>query len=449
VKKKKMHFAWFVGTYYGPTGWDAPYASHGFDWRGPEAYQEMAAICERGMFDIAIVADRLGICNVYQDSVDTYVKYGFDGVCHDSTVLVGMMAAATRHIGVATTISTSLTQPYFMARQTASLDHLTKGRAAFNVVTTATGPGYEVMGLDDTFDQGDRYERADEYMELCFELWSSWEPDAVVMDRKTGVFADPSKVRSVDFEGKYYRCRGPLNVAPSPQGRPAIVQAGTSERGRDFAAKWADAVIAGGTPAEMKAFYDDIKERAVKHGRSADDVKILFGVLPVIGETEEIAQYRAGRRGKWSWGPQNPDTQATAVDGSLALLSYQWNLDLSQFALDEPLPELDLAAMKNTQAVPFLQKYYALDPRPTLREMVAPTRGGAQVPIMGTPEQVADELEALFDDVGGDGFFLRVDCYNHAYMTEFVDSVIPVLQERGRVRTEYTGSTLLDNLREF
>jgi FMN-dependent oxidoreductase (nitrilotriacetate monooxygenase family) len=447
--KKRMHFGWFVGTYYGPTGWDAPHASRGFDWREPEAYQHMAEICERGMFDIAIVADRLGVCNVYGDSVDKYVKYGFDGVCHDSTVMAAMIAAGTTHIGVATTISTSLTQPYFIARQTASLDHVTKGRAAFNIVTTATGPGYEVMGIDETFEQGDRYDRADEYMELCFELWNSWDPDAVIMDRETGVFADPSRVRNVDFDGKYYRCRGPLNVVSSPQGRPAIVQAGTSERGRDFAAKWADAVIASGAnAAEMKAFYDDIKERAVKHGRSAEDVKILFGVQPVIGETEEIAQYRATRRSRWSWGPQNPDTQAAAFDGSIALLSYQWNLDLSKFPLDEPLPELDLTTMKNTQAVPFLQKYYALDPRPTLREMVEQP-ANQRMPMMGTPVQVADQLEDLFDEVGGDGFFLRVDCYNHEYMSEFVNTVIPVLQARGRVRTEYTGRTLLDNLREF
>lgn len=445
-----MHFAWFVGTYYGPTGWDAKNASAGYDWREPEAYQEMASICERGLFDIAIVADRLGICNVYQESVDTYVKYGFDGVCHDSTVMAAMIAAGTQHIGVATTISTSLTQPYFMARQTASLDHVTKGRAAFNVVTTATGPGYEVMGLDETFEQGDRYERADEYMELCYQLWGSWEPDAVVMDSKTGVFADPSKVHMVDFVGKYYKCHGPLNVVSSPQGRPAIVQAGTSERGRDFAAKWADAVIAsGGSAAEMKEFRDDVRRRAVVHGRDADDIKVFFGVLPVVGETEEIARHRSTRRSRWGWGPQELATQEAASDGNLALLSYQWNLDLSQFELDEPLPEIDLTTMKNTQAIPFLQKYYALDPRPTLREMLSKRSGTGGVSVIGTPEQVADQLEELFDEVGGDGFFLRVDVHNHAYMSEFVNTVIPVLQERGRARTEYVGRTLLENLHEF
>jgi FMN-dependent oxidoreductase (nitrilotriacetate monooxygenase family) len=448
MKKKKIHFGWFVGTYYGPTGWDAPYVSRGYDWREPEMYQEMASICEKGMFDIAIVADRLGICNVYQNSPDAYVKWGFDGVCHDSTVMAALIAAGTKHIGVATTISTSLTQPYMMARQTASLDHLSKGRAAFNVVTTATGPGYDVMGIDETFDQGDRYDRADEYMDLCFQLWSSWEPDAIVMDRKTGIFADPSKVHSLDFDGKYYKCRGPLNVAPCPQGRPAIIQAGTSERGREFAARWADAVIAGfGTEDEMKAFYDDVKGRAVKYGRKEDDLKILFSTLPVLGETEEIANIRSGMQSKWGHGPQLLEAQED-IEAGLAMLSYQWNLDLSQFALDEPLPELDLTENKNTQALPNLLKYYAQDPRPTVREMVQ-SQTIRRASIIGTPEYVADRLESMMENVGGDGFTLRVSPYNLGYMSDFVNMVIPILQERDLVRKEYTGSTLREHLLEY
>lgn len=452
TSKKKMHFAWFLGYYYGPSGWDSPTATAGADWRYPEAYQQMAQICERGFFDLAVIADRLGVCNVYEDSVDTYVKYGFDGVCHDSTVMAAMIAAGSENIGVATTVSTSLSQPYLTARQTASLDHVTRGRAGFNIVTTATGPGYEVLGIDDAFEQGDRYERADEYMELCHQLWDSWEPDALVMG-KDGVFADPSKVHTVDFDGKFYKCKGPLNVVRSPQGRPSLCVAGTSERGREFAAKWADCTIAAGdTVEDMKAFYDDIKARAVRHGRNPDDLKVFFGLSPVFGETEEIAQHRLARRPRWGWGPLNIDNNDAHLDGSLAQLSYQWNLDMSQFPLDEPLPELEISTMSNTQAIPFLKQYYALDPRPTVREMAMSLRqngGGEQVLPVGTYEQVADRMEEIFDAVGGDGFFFRVDCHNHAYMAELVNGVIPILQERGRARTEYTGTTLRENLLEF
>lgn len=433
---KKMHFGWF--TEYGPIGWDNPNVPEGVDWRQPEAYQRMAAICEQGKFDFALFADHLGITSTYQGSIDNYIKYGLNGINHDSTLLAAMVAAATKHLGVGTTISTTLTPPYLLARQTASLDHLTKGRVAWNIVTTANIAGFQNFGIEQMPEHDARYDQADEYMDLCARLWSSWEPDAVMMDRSTGIFADPSKVKPVNFDGKYYKSRGPLNVLPTPQGRPTLIQAGASDRGKDFAARWADAVIVGKHHlGDMKAYYDDLKARAVKFGRKADDLKIFFIIKPVVGATEALAREKQQAL-------QHPTD--TAIHAALAAMSSRMSVDLSQYALDEPLPQLNEKKIQGGQTT--LTRYVTAERRPTLREIAIEENAGNKAGIVGTPVQVADQLQHIMETVGGDGFVLRVDTHDHAYMEEFVSTVIPELQARKLVREEYTGKTLRDNLLE-
>lgn len=433
---KKIHFGWF--TEYGPIGWDGPDAVEG-DWRQPELYQEMARICEGGKFDFALFADHLGITSSFGGSIDNYVKYGLNGINHDSTLLASMVAAATKHLGVGTTVSTMLTPPYLLARQTASLDHLTKGRVAWNVVTTGNVAGFLNFGIDKLPDHDSRYDQADEYMELCYKLWSSWEPDAVVMDRGTGVFANPEKVRPIHFEGQYYKSRGPLNVLPTPQGRPTIIQAGTSQRGRDFAARWADVVIAGlHYVDDMKAYYDDMKQRVAKFGRDPEQLKVFFIVKPVLGATEEEV------REKLEALRHPPES---AIHAALSALSSRMNFDLSKFPIDEPLPPIDEKEIQGGQTT--LSRFYTSGRNPTLREVAIEEAAGNKGGIAGTPEQVADRLQEIMEAVGGDGFVVRVDAHDHGYMRDFVNGVIPILQQRGLAREAYTGSTLRENVMEF
>ncbi|MBO9598526.1 MAG: NtaA/DmoA family FMN-dependent monooxygenase [Cohnella sp.] len=432
---KKMHLGWF--TEYGPLGWDDPSAVEG-DWRKPDMYQEMARICEKGMFDFALYADHNGITSSFKGSIDNYVKYGLNGINNDSTLLCAMVAAATKHMGVGTTVSTTLTPPYLLARQLASLDHLTSGRVIWNVVTTGNTAGFLNFGIDQP-DHDSRYEQADEFMELCCKLWSSWEPDSVIMDKKTGIFADPDKVKPINFEGKFYKSRGPLNVVPLPQGRPTIIQAGQSQRGRDFAARWADAVIVGAHYLDdMKAYYDDIKERVTKFGRNPDDLKVFYIVKPVIGQTEELVNKKLEAL-------KNPSENT--IHAALSALSARMNYDLSQFNLDEPVPPIDEKDIKGGQTT--LSRFYTAGRRPTLREIAIEEAAGNKGAIVGTPEQVATQMQQIMEAVGGDGFVIRVNAHERLYMQEFVDTVIPVLQQKDLVRTEYKGSTVRENLMEF
>lgn len=404
-----IHFGWF--TEYGPIGWDAPDAIEG-DWRQPKLYQQMAQICEGGMFDFALFADHLGITSSFQGSIDNYVKYGLNGINHDSTLLASMVAAATNHMGVGTTVSTMLTPPYLLARQTASLDHLSNGRVAWNVVTTGNTAGFLNFGVEQP-EHDARYDIAEEYMELCFKLWSSWEPDSVLMDRETGVFADPAKVRPIDFTGKHYRSRGPLNVLPSPQGRPTIIQAGSSPRGKDFAAKWADAVIVGMHYLDdMKAYYDDMKKRVTKFGRKPEELKVFFIIKPVIGQTEELVKEKLEAL------DHPPES---AIHAALSALSSRMNFDLSQFPIDEPLPPIDESKIMGGQTT--LSRFYTSGRRPTLREVAIAEAAGNKGGIAGTPEQVADQLQHIMETVGGDGFVVRVNAYEQSYMQEFVGTV--------------------------
>jgi len=432
---KKMHLGWF--TEYSPLGWDYPSAATG-DWRKPDMYQEMAQICEKGRFDFALYADQTGINSSFKGSIESYVKYGLNGIIHDSTMLAAMVGAATKHLGVGTTISTTLTPPYLLARQLASLDHLTSGRVIWNVVTTGNVSGFLNFGLDMP-DHDERYEQADEFLELCFKLWSSWESDSVIMDKETGVFADPSQVKPVNFEGKYYKSQGPLNVVPLPQGRPTLIQAGQSPRGRDFAAKWADAVIVDAHYLDdMKAYYDDIKKRVVKFGRQPEDLKVFFIIKPVIGQTEELVNRSLEALNN----PPNSTIHAT-----LSYLSANMDYDLSQFNLDEPVPPIDEKEIKGGQTT--LSRFYTSGRRPTLREIAIKEAAGNKGSIVGTPEQVASQMQHIMESVGGDGFVIRVNAHERHYMQEFVDTVVPVLQERDLVRKEYTGTTVRENLMEF
>ena len=279
--KRKIHLAQFLvhgPTFHSLAMWRHPRSDHAtYSWNRPELYQHIARVCERGRFDMLFFADLNYISDTYRGSLEPSLRYAVQAPEHDPIPLLSYMAAVTKHVGLAATFSTSQSHPFYAARLWATLDHLTSGRAAWNVVTSIN------RNLDANFgaeraDADTRYDRAHEYIEVCRKLWSSWEEDAVVMDREAPVFADASKVHRIEHAGRFFKSRGPLNVVRSPQNGPAILQAGTSGKGRDFAAKYADAIFAIQPRAEdAAAYYADIKGRVGEVGRDPEDCKILFG----------------------------------------------------------------------------------------------------------------------------------------------------------------------------
>jgi FMN-dependent oxidoreductase (nitrilotriacetate monooxygenase family) len=363
--------------------------------------------------------------------MDPAIRHATQAPEHDPIPLLSFMAAVTSHIGLGATFSISHSHPFYAARLWATIDHLTRGRAAWNVVTTlnhnqSANHGEELRPSDE------RYERAHEFMQVCRKLWDSWDPDAVVMDREAGVFADPAKVHRIEHVGRFYKSRGPLNVVRSPQHGPAILQAGTSPKGRTFAARYADAIFAiQPNLAGAKAYYEDIKRATASEGRKPEACKILFGIQPILGETEAEAREK-----------QDAHNELVPLEGGMAILSGHLDFDLSTLSPDE------LMALRTEPQLQRMQTRYRTLTGELLTVREVAQRHGQSVGLLqmvGTPSQVADQMEAYFDEVGGDGFMLT-PIYTPGAIEEFVDRVVPELQRRGRYRQDYTGTTQRDHL---
>jgi FMN-dependent oxidoreductase (nitrilotriacetate monooxygenase family) len=436
-RTRRIHLAQFL--VHGPTHhslamWRHPETvAAGYDWARPELYQHIARTCERGLFDMVFFADLNYIADTYTGSLAPALKYATQVPEHDPIPLLSWMAAATKHIGVASTFSVSHHHPYYAARLWATLDHLTEGRAGWNVVSSLNANQAANFG-EGRAPTEDRYARAEEFMEVCRKLWESWDEDAVLADAERGIFTDPDKVRRIEYEGRLFRSRGPLNVTRSPQNGPAILQAGVSDKGRDFAARHADGIFAIQPNAANAAKYSaSIKERMSEFGRDPEDCKILFGMQPIVAETESEARER-----------QAEHNELVPSDGGLALLSAHSNFDLSQLDLDKPLndyphPELD---RMRSRAV------HDDGTQMTVREVARKHGESVSLPqFVGTPTQVADQMEAYIETVGGDGFMLSmISCPTS--LEVFVNTVIPELQRRDLFRTAYEGNTLRDVLRQ-
>ena len=326
-RKSKIHLAQFLvhgPTYHSLAMWRHPRTDHAsYRWDRPELYQHIARLCERGRFDMVFFADLNYISDTYRGSMEPALSYAVQAPEHDPIPLLSYMGAVTKHIGLGATFSTSHSHPFYAARLWATIDHLTNGRAAWNVVTSLNRNLDANFGADRP-DADTRYDRADEYMEVCRKLWSSWDEDAVVMDRERPMFADASKVRRIEHAGRFFKSRGPLNVVRSPQNGPAILQAGTSGKGRDFAARHADAIFAIQPRAEdAAAYFADIKGRMSELGRDPDACKILFGLQPIVGTTEEEAQAL-----------QEEHNSLVPAEGGMAILSAHLDFDLSRLPPD-------------------------------------------------------------------------------------------------------------------
>lgn len=435
---RRFHLGWF--TNFTPDEWNGPFSNGGMPWDG-KFYVEMAQALERARFDYILLEDKLAVSESYGGTSEAYLKHALGMVPkHDPMPLVTLMSAATSRVGVVATMSTLAYPPFLLARLASTVDHISGGRFGWNIVTSAEDAAAQNFGLDELPPRELRYAMAHEYMDLVYQLFDSWQPDAVIRDRATATYADFRKVRPIHFEGKFFRCRGPLNTLRSPQGRPTLVQAGGSPSGRNFAAKHADSVVCvtQGT-ANMRAYRDDIRARAKAHGRNPDDVKVLFLVAPVLAETEGEARARYERQ----------SADPNFIEANLALISAITDIDFEKYPLDAALPERLVTNGEQGS----LDNFQQWGSNKTLRQLVLEASGGivASIELVGTPESVAERMERAMEEVGGDGFLLTTPhlSVNRRQIIEVCDGLVPALQRRGLVRTEYTHATLRENLRAF
>ncbi|WP_067729621.1 LLM class flavin-dependent oxidoreductase [Oceanobacillus damuensis] len=398
-------------------------------------WTSLAQLLERGKFDALFLADVIGIYDVYQNSYKPAVKNAVQVPLHDTLLQISAMAAVTKNLGFAPTYSATYTQPYKLARQFSTLDHLTKGRIAWNIVTSYLKSEAVNLGLEKQIEHETRYERAEEYMDVVYKLWEqSWEDDAIIADRDTGVYTDPEKVHPINHKGDYFSVPGVHLVNPSPQRTPVLFQAGASSRGRAFAAKHAEAIFTtiANDISELRTFTADIRERAAQFGRDPQDIKIFPAIVPIVGETEEEAQAKYEELLSY-----------LSYEGTAALLSGHTGVDFSKYDPDQYVENVITDASHG-----FLQKYTiaSTSKRWTVREAVLHHGLGiGATKIIGTPDQIADELEAMSQEGDADGFNI-IQASSPNTFTDFIEHVVPVLQSRGIFREEYEANTLRENL---
>ncbi|ODU07261.1 MAG: hypothetical protein ABS81_01805 [Pseudonocardia sp. SCN 72-86] len=393
---------------------------------------DLARTLERGCFDAVFIADGLGVYDTYTGSRDPAVELGVQFPANDPSLLIPAMAAVTENLGFAFTSSVMQEHPYNFARRVSTLDHLTGGRVAWNIVTSYQESAARNFGFDALLTGDERYAWAEEYVDVVYKLWeASWEDDAVLRDTVRGRYADPSKVHEINHVGSRYRVAGPHSCEPSPQRTPVLYQAGSSSTGRGFAGRHAEGTFLNAPRAATASIVRDVRAKAVDAGRQAGDVLAVQMVSIVLGDTEEAAQANAREL-----------DEIMGVEGLLIHMSGNVGVDLSSVALDRKLGELRPEEIK-TQAVRSMIDGSGLPRSATFRELGMQLGRGLRV--VGTPEQVADELESWAVEGDLDGFGLMFATTPGSF-EEFVDQVAPHLQERGLMQKEYSPGTMREKL---
>jgi FMN-dependent oxidoreductase (nitrilotriacetate monooxygenase family) len=433
MSKRKMHLVSYLKT--------GPSAMHSGAWRHPDSrvddifspirYERIAQVLEAAKFDAAFFADFFGVADTYKDSFATVIRSGAQNSYLDPMSVLPLMARVTRHLGLAATVSTSFFNAFHLARSLASVDILSGGRIGWNVVTSANNSEAKNAGMPEMHAHDERYDRADEVLEACMALWHSWDPDALVLDKAAGIFADPSKVRYANYQGKWTSTRGPLPTPPSPQGHPVIMQAGGSPRGREFAAKWAEIVFAPSAEREaLREFCKDIKQRVAAAGRDPDKVKILPGITPILGETDSIAAEKADHLDRL----EDPEW-------AVAFSSVSAGADLSKYKTEEEVNKV--RGTQGTLTQDMVAREVAARDKISFSE--ASTRWPREEGMTGTASTVADTMQDLFESGICDGFIIMPTTFP-ASIEQFCTAVVPELQRRGIFRTEYAAETLRGNL---
>ncbi|PLZ03516.1 N5,N10-methylene tetrahydromethanopterin reductase [Burkholderia sp. WAC0059] len=396
------------------------------DYRQLSYWTDLARTLERGLFDGLFLADIVGVYDVYQRNVDVTLRESIQLPVNDPTLLVSAMAAVTGHLGFGVTVNLTYEQPYLLARRFSTLDHLTGGRIGWNIVTGYLDSAARAMGLAEQLPHDERYDRADEYLEVLYKLWEgSWEADAVLRDRAARVYADPARVHRVRHAGRYYNVDGYHLAEPSPQRTPVLFQAGSSGRGQRFAARHAECVFI--SPLNREAARETVRtlrEQLVQAGRRPDDVKVFLGAAVVPGASEREAREKYADYLHYA-----------SREAGLAHFAAGTGIDYAQYDLDEPI---DYAGGNAIESVSRTAQRHGLTRRRLLQMLEL---GGRYPAIVGSAAQVADELQAWVDETGVDGFNLSRTVVPESY-EDFIELVVPELQNRGIYKTAYAEGTL-------
>jgi FMN-dependent oxidoreductase (nitrilotriacetate monooxygenase family) len=404
------------------SGWRYPGAQSGSE--NFKLIRQLTESAERACLDMVFFGDKL--VTTAQEHPSMIVRF-------EPLTLLGALASVTDRIGLAATASTTYGEPYTVARQFGTLDHISEGRVAWNVVTTGYDSAENFTRATHP-DHAQRYAVAEEFVDVVRGLWDSFEDDAYVRDAQAGVYLDPQKMHRLDHQGEYFNIAGPLNLTRSPQGHPVLIQAGSSGPGMGLAARVADVVFTAQQDlADAQQFYTDLKRQVVAHGRDPQHCLVMPGIMPIIGATQAEAQARFEQLQQW-----------TDLDAALLLVSDRLGQDLSGFDLDQPLPDLPLPQNMRSRAKLLLDMSHR--DGLTLRQ-ICYLAGGARGHkiVVGTPARVADEMIAWFEGEAADGFNLMPSHFPEG-LDLFIDGVLPILRQRGLFREQYTGRTLRDHL---
>ncbi|MEJ1978250.1 MAG: LLM class flavin-dependent oxidoreductase [Acetobacteraceae bacterium] len=428
-----------LGAFFHPTG------NHVASWLHPDAqadagqnvrhYVEIAQTAERAKFDLMFLADALATRDGKIESLSRWPQYM---AYFEPITLLSAIAMMTSRIGLVATATTSYNEPYNLARKFASLDHISGGRAGWNVVTSGNKSEAYNFGREAHYEHGERYDRAGEFVDVVRGLWDSFDDDAFIRDRESGRYFIPEKLHYLRHKGEHFSVRGPLNVARPPQGHPVLFQAGSSEAGKDLAARIAEAMFTPLLSLEMaQDFYRDVKGRMPAHGRSPDHMKILPGLNPIVGRTMAEAE----EKHLYLQSLIHPDVGLELLSNAVG------GFDLAPYPLDGPLPEAVYGTITPGSSVSFRHVLkWAREENLTIRQLYQRFAGArGQRTIIGTPASIADQMEAWFLSFGCDGFLIQPS-HLPGGLNDFANMVIPELQERGLFRTEYEGTTLRDSL---
>ncbi|NHI17686.1 NtaA/DmoA family FMN-dependent monooxygenase [Microbacterium excoecariae] len=437
----RVHLGWF--TNFLPPSWNRTWSGRAADtWASGQFHINVARRLEEGCLDYLLLEDSSYVSNAYGGEFELELRQMSRAPKHDPMPLVAAMARETRHLGLVATANTTYYSPFLLARLMSTLDHISGGRAGWNIVTGGPNQALANFGLDQRAELKDsasahdlRYDIADEFADVVLKLWDSWEADAVIADREADRYIESAKVHTIDHVGEHFRSRGPLNTIPSPQHRPAICQAGGSPRGIAFAAKYADTIVALPKGVEyMTSYVADVRRSLEEQGRDPHSVKIMFLVSPTLGDDDADARRRR-------------DADRARVDERirqrLSLMSGG-DEDWSTYPLDEPLPDLDKTGQSSSNT------FLRVNAGKTFRQALAEDTTEA-VELVGAPETVAERMGEVAEATGGDGFLFYSGSgqLTMRYVDEVIDGLVPALQRAGLARTEYVSSTLRETLQEF
>ncbi|WP_333629861.1 LLM class flavin-dependent oxidoreductase [Agrobacterium cavarae] len=421
--KRQIHLGLFLqGAGHHVSGWRHPKAEAGSE--NFDLLLRVTQAAEQAKFDMVFLAD--GLTSGVDAHPSTIARF-------EPLTLLAALALVTNKIGLAATSSTTYGEPYHTARAFSSIDHLSHGRAAWNIVTTSYARTANNFSKSHP-EHDERYAVAGEFVDVVRGLWDSWDDDAFIKDKQSGIYADPNKVHMLDHQGKYYSVKGPLNIPRSPQGHPILIQAGSSGPGQDLAARTADVVFtAQQSLAEAQGFYKSLKSRVEKFGRPADAVAVMPGFLPVIGRTSKEAAEKLAELDQW-----------TELKSAMPLLEERIGHSLAEYDPDGPLPDLPISDQLRSRAE--LLTALARRENLTIRQLALRVAAGrGHHIVLGTPVDVADRMQEWFETRAADGFNVMPPFFPEG-LEDFTQLVVPILQERGLFRTDYTGSTLRDQL---